>query len=124
MMPTTGPRLTEAFHPDVLAFRQGPFALAEHLQWLDRQRSIGATEGVVLYCGRILEVLVREALTQSKLFDPEEKLMQPDGADPHPQQVADPLADFPGGVFHALHLAPDGVRQAGRSRDGYDLYRV
>jgi tetratricopeptide (TPR) repeat protein len=74
MASTIKPRLIDAFHPDVLAFRNASFALAEDLDWLDRQRGLGAPEAVVLYCTRILEVLVREALTRSQVFQAGDKL--------------------------------------------------
>jgi hypothetical protein len=66
------PPLLEVFHPRVRAFRAADYALESDLGWLDRLRALGAAEGIVLYCVRILEVLAREAV--AALFVPGERL--------------------------------------------------
>jgi hypothetical protein len=57
-------RLLEICEPQVIGFRLGDYALRHDLDWLDRLRSQGAVEGVILHASRVLEVLAKGVFGQ------------------------------------------------------------
>ena len=62
-------QLIRAFDPRVTSFQTQAFSLSEDLEWLEQLRAFHSRQGVILHSTRIVEVLGRQALSQSRLAE-------------------------------------------------------